>query len=100
MRSGSYCVARVCSVLFFVLPPLLTRWTRKVVSPRCQKAEKWLDRYNGLTVPAECNECAPIPDVLQYHVDTQNNENEGTECAPIPDEIQYHLDTQNNENPK
>ena len=102
MRSGSYCVARFCSDLFFGLLPLLTRWTRKVVSPRCQKArDGWTDTtYHGLTAPAECTECALIPDEVQYHLDTQNNENECTECAPIPDEIQYHLDTQNKENPK
>jgi hypothetical protein len=29
--------------------------------------EKWMDRYNGLTAPAECTECAPIPDEFQYH---------------------------------
>jgi len=37
--------------------------------------EKWMDRYNGLTAPADCTECAPIPDEFQYHLDTQRNEN-------------------------
>jgi hypothetical protein len=30
--------------------------------------EKWMDRYNGLTAPADCTECAPIPDEFQYHL--------------------------------
>jgi len=36
--------------------------------------EKWMDRYNGLTAPAECTECAPIPDEFQYHLDAQSTE--------------------------
>jgi hypothetical protein len=36
--------------------------------------EKWMDRYNGLTAPAECTECAPIPDEFQYHLDGQSTE--------------------------
>jgi len=37
--------------------------------------EKWMDRYNGLTAPAECTECAPIPDEFQYHLDGQKTDN-------------------------
>ena len=33
-----------------------------------------MDRYNGLTAPAECTECAPIPDEFQYHLDGQTTE--------------------------
>jgi len=36
--------------------------------------EKWMDRYNGLTAPSECTECAPIPDEFQYHLDGQTTE--------------------------
>jgi hypothetical protein len=31
--------------------------------------EDWLARYNGLIAPAECTECAPIPDEFQYHME-------------------------------
>jgi hypothetical protein len=37
--------------------------------------EKWMDRYNGLTAPAECTECAPIPDEFQYHMTDQESDN-------------------------
>jgi hypothetical protein len=33
--------------------------------------EKWMDRYNGLVAPADCNECAPIPDDFQYHMEQE-----------------------------
>jgi hypothetical protein len=28
--------------------------------------EDWMARYNGLIAPADCTECAPIPDDMQY----------------------------------
>jgi len=31
--------------------------------------EDWTNRYNGLVAPADCTECAPIPDEFQYHMD-------------------------------
>jgi hypothetical protein len=31
--------------------------------------EDWMARYNGLIAPAECTDCAPIPDEFQYHMD-------------------------------
>jgi hypothetical protein len=40
-----------------------------------------MDRYNGLTAPAECTECAPIPDDFQYHMDEQ----EGHKGAKLED---------------
>jgi hypothetical protein len=35
--------------------------------------EQWMDRYNGLTAPAECTECAPIPDNFQYTMDQESH---------------------------
>jgi hypothetical protein len=34
--------------------------------------EDWLARYNGLIAPADCTECAPIPDEFQYHMDQEH----------------------------
>jgi len=34
--------------------------------------EDWTNRYNGLVAPADCTECAPIPDEFQYHMDQEH----------------------------
>jgi len=35
--------------------------------------EDWTNRYNGLIAPADCTECAPIPDEFQYHMDQEHS---------------------------
>jgi polyhydroxyalkanoate synthesis regulator phasin len=34
--------------------------------------EDWMARYNGLIAPADCTECAPIPDEFQYHMEQES----------------------------
>jgi len=34
--------------------------------------EDWMARYNGLIAPADCTECAPIPDEFQYHMEQEH----------------------------